>query len=274
MGLKTGLQDGEVVAAAGEVGAADQPAVGEERADVVAVPAAGGGFVGLEDLREAEQAQGAGPVPDQVVERAEEYRLAVWPQGAGEGVRVGPGRCPARDPGGDEAGGGQEAGGDGCGDAEVVGEVVDGGDAERFPRVAQEPGQAHVVGFLVGEVPPGNAALGEVEQALPAGAAGGGEFPGPEKELHGHFRRAPVPAGARLGVLAEISHRERAVAGDPVQQCRADVPVGVLRAATGGSAPERPQWPVGDRHEAEGVPPTAGRMARVRRSAPAGAGRV
>nr|WP_031154328.1 hypothetical protein [Streptomyces xanthophaeus] len=50
--------------------------------------------------------------------------------------------------------------------------------------MAGEAGEAFVIGQAVVQELGGNGPLGEVEETLSARAAGGGEFPGPDHELH------------------------------------------------------------------------------------------
>lgn len=87
VGLGMGAENGQVVAVAGEIGAGGELVVGEQGTDVVAVRAVFSGFVGLEDVGEAEEAPRAGPVPDQVVEGAEELGL-LGGGGGGGGLRA------------------------------------------------------------------------------------------------------------------------------------------------------------------------------------------
>src|SRR5690606_20836946 len=76
-GLLPELVDDEVPALHVGLEAADEAALVEERADVVAPAALGGGLVDLPDVLEAEDVLGEAAVPDERVERPEETHPAV-----------------------------------------------------------------------------------------------------------------------------------------------------------------------------------------------------
>ena len=192
-----------------------QTAVREQGQDVVAEGAPGLGGVQLEAEVEVEQALGATPLPDQVVERGEEGR-AVGRRSlrAGEGRRQGQGGGrPALDryrddfPRVEQVGQGRAAVPQG--EPEVVGGFEGGGDAEGGDGPAQQPA-GRLPGVRQRRVQPGGQhPLGQIVEPGEAGRApGAAQLAAGEEHLEGPLGRLPVPP--RTPPWARVLERGRA----------------------------------------------------------------
>src|SRR6266536_2433537 len=220
---QTAQHQGPGLAVVFGIHARDQPAIGEYRHRVVAVLALGGRHVHLYPVAEAEQALGALARPDERVERAQQHRWVLGPardRRAGLHVRrLGPAaygdvleqtraqRLGQRRPGQLRP------------QAEVVGEVRRGADAERAGGQHGQLDRGLVRGRR-GQVEPGREhPLGKVVAALEADPVVDQEHTGVEEVLEDVLGRGPVPPGAAAAPtrLAEVGGRERPLVADALE---------------------------------------------------------